>query len=296
MNVLVTGGSGFIGRHCLEELQRTGATIHCLSRKLPSESLRLGVHWHTVDLLARPDLGQLFGQIRPTHLLHLAWCATPGTYLKDEQNYDWVSATVDLARAFRASGGSRIVSAGTCAEYDWTSGVCTEQDALPDPQLPYPACKSGLQKLLCGMTGLSVAWTRLFFVYGPGEHPDKLVSSSVAAFRSSRTPRLEDPSAVRDFIYVKDVAAGLIGLLSSRLQGPVNISSGVGTSVGCVVETVGRLLGVTRITNLSGDGEPSSFCVGSNRLMHDVTGWAPNYTVETALKEMVSLEGRGAKA
>ena len=288
MNVLVTGASGFIGRHCVEALSRTDAMVHCVSRREPDDQTDDRVRWHSFDLLSREPVEGLIERIRPTHLLHLAWCVTPGTYLEDEENFDWVAASLDLVRAFRASGGSRVVCTGTCAEYDWSTGAYGEDDAQAEPRNPYAASKAGLRSLLSVMDGLSVVWPRLFFVFGPGEHPDKLVSSAIAAFRSGRSPALGDPGAVRDFVYVKDVATALAGLIYDTTCGPVNVSSGVGTPVGRLVGKVGEILGIS-VALEDADASPTSSCVGPNTLIREATGWAPRYTLEAALEEMIAL-------
>ncbi len=54
---------------------------------------------------------------RPTHLLHAAWIAKPGTFWTSEENLRWLGSSVELVRQFYASGGERVVGIGSCAEY-----------------------------------------------------------------------------------------------------------------------------------------------------------------------------------
>ena len=181
--VLVTGATGFIGRHCLPLLSEGGYEVYAVSSKEPKEN-QSGVHWHQVDLLDIGFAAQLIATVRPTHLLHFAWYAVPGEYWSSLENFHWVQASLGLLQAFEKAGGRRVVMAGTCAEYDWTYGYCSEQRTPLLPSGAYGACKHSMQIMLDGFarqTRISAAWGRIFFLYGPHEHPHRLVSSVICS-------------------------------------------------------------------------------------------------------------------
>jgi nucleoside-diphosphate-sugar epimerase len=73
--VLVTGGSGFIGRHCLPLLLDRGYLVHAIARKPLLEIAHPNLFWHSIDLFDSNLVGNLIAQIQPSHLLHLAWYA-----------------------------------------------------------------------------------------------------------------------------------------------------------------------------------------------------------------------------
>src|SRR4051812_47979331 len=106
--VLVTGANGFVGRPCVARLLEAGFEVHAVSRapQPPGE-----VRWHACDLLSVGAARQLIDAVRPTHLLGLAWCTTPGVYWTSPQNADWLRSGMELADAFAASGGQRAVFA-----------------------------------------------------------------------------------------------------------------------------------------------------------------------------------------
>ena len=128
--VLVSGAGGFIGRWSVPALLRLGYQVHAVlsgnaSREVPEE-LR-GAKIHFADLLDDSAIDELTREVRPTHLLHFAWIATPGVYWNSEENFRWLAASERLLRSFRAQGGSRVMMAGSCAEYDWSRvEVCDE--------------------------------------------------------------------------------------------------------------------------------------------------------------------------
>src|SRR6185312_15698494 len=122
--VLVTGASGFIGRHVMSILQLRDCEVHAVTSRSSVPELQ-GVIWHQADIL-NGDSVALFNEIRPTHLLHLAWYAAPGDYWTSALNLQWLESSVRWARAFFEAGGQRLVCAGTCGEYDWSYGFCSE--------------------------------------------------------------------------------------------------------------------------------------------------------------------------
>ena len=86
--------------------------------------------------------------ICPSHLLHFAWYTTPGNrYWSAQENIQWLQAGLTLVQEFSAGGGQRMVGAGTCAEYDWRYGYCSEDITPLKPQSLYGISKHSLHVL-----------------------------------------------------------------------------------------------------------------------------------------------------
>lgn len=244
--VLLTGATGFIGRHCLERLRREGYDeVHAVSRRA-QDAEHGPVWWHVADLRDPAQAAGLVARLRPSHLLHCAWIATPGRYRTSAENMDWLSATLALARAFGAAGGRRFVGVGSSAEYGARDDACREDETPIAPTSLYGLCKAScwLAVEAAGRHyGFQAAWGRVFVPYGPGDPPQRLIPSVLAALRAGAAVTATHGRQVRDFIFVADVADLLVRLLVSSAVGAFNIGSGQGVAVRTVIERLADSFG-----------------------------------------------------
>lgn len=236
--VLVTGPSGFIGTHCLRRLATEDCEIHAANRSGRGEP-GAGVTWHAADLRDADHVLSLVAKIQPTHLLHGAWVATPRLYGHSPENFAWLRSTIALAAAFGRHGGARFVGIGSSAEYDPGERPCVE-DATPiRPATIYGKCKAASWLAVQAAAqhhGFSAAWGRLFMPYGPGDPPQRLIPSVLAALRAGQPVQTSHGTQQRDFIYAPDAADLLVRLLLSQEAGAFNIGTGRATKVRSVVE------------------------------------------------------------
>ena len=311
--VLVTGAAGFIGRWSVPPLLARGYEVHGAVHSTAgaaSGPLR-GAELHAVDLLDAAAVESLLAALRPTHLLHFAWIATPGVYWNSPENTRWLVASQRLLRAFHAAGGARAVMAGTCAEYDWSgSGVCVEgHSALADEGAgritPYAQSKLSMQKALESfgdLNDLSTAWGRAFFQYGPGEHPDRLVASVIRSLLSGREALCSHGNQIRGFLHVADVGSAFAALLDSRVEGPVNIGSDERIRIAEVLGRISLQIGRPDLVRLGARAapadEPALLVADATRLREEV-GWQPHFSLHDGLADTIDwwrreLEGHGA--
>jgi len=94
--VMVTGAGGFIGRRCVPLLAAAGYDIHAIAAHVRAEPAEAHVTWHTCDLLDPAACAKTVATISPTHLLHLAWIATPGRFWSSAENLRWLASGVVL--------------------------------------------------------------------------------------------------------------------------------------------------------------------------------------------------------
>jgi nucleoside-diphosphate-sugar epimerase len=292
--VLLTGASGFVGRHCLPALLARGYQVHAVASPKQGPTAPPEVRWHGADLLDKRQISALLAEVRPTHLLHCAWYAVPGKYWTATDNFRWVEAGQHLLKVFSDQGGQRVVGVGSCAEYDRSDGHCSELTTPLKPTTTYGQCKHAFQLFLTAFSKqrkLSAAWGRLFFLYGPHEPAERLVASAIRSILREEPARCSHGQQVRDFFYVQDAAGALVALLDSNIEGPVNIASGEAVSVAEVVRKIANQLERPHLVQLGAlpapDNEPALLLADVARLRDEV-GWSPRYDLAGGLAETIS--------
>lgn len=239
MKIVVTGGSGFVGRHVLREVTlRRDVEVVAMSRRAPSAGLPPGVRHVALDLAAPPpDLFEALG--RPDVLIHLAWSGLPN-YQSRHHYETHLAEQYGFLRQLAAAGLASLVCAGTCFEYGLQSGELHE--SLPtDPRNAYGFAKDALRReleFLAAELGFALSWARLFYLYGEGQASSALYSQFMAAGASGATEfAMSGGEQLRDFLPVGDVARLLVRLACDvRGAGVVNVCAGRPTSVRSLVE------------------------------------------------------------
>lgn len=286
--VLVTGASGFIGRHTIDKLKASGYEVHAIAFKNPLTTI--DVIWHTVDLLNFAETAKLIEKLKPTHLLHLAWDVSPG-YLNSLNNFEWVNASINLMKEFQKHNGKRIVMSGTCLQYKEIDSPYNEETTPRVPSFVYGTCKQALQSMLeifSAQTGISYAWGYVFFLYGKYEYPYRLVPSVMDALIRGENIDCTSGQQIRDFLYVEDVADAFVRLLDSDFQGSINIASGQALQLKELINKIVDLSNNKNLVNIGGKPTPQNeryqILADTSRLK-TVLNWTPKYSINEGLIE-----------
>lgn len=298
--LLVTGATGFIGTHCLREALAGGYDeIHAVSRGGKGVAAPT-LTWHAADL-RRPEAAvRLIEAVKPTHLLHAAWIATPGVYLTSPENIDWMQATIALVRAFAEQGGRRVVGIGSCAEYAPSDGPCQEEKTPIVPMSVYGHAKAATWQAMSAIAEahkIGAVWGRVFVPYGPGDLPQRLIPSVLAALRAGKPMPLSTGEQRRDFVYALDAAKMLVGLLGSGATGVFNIGSGEAPSVRSVIEALADRFGSRNLLQFGAMSarawEPPLLQADMEKL--EALGLVARTPMNHALDDLIAASG-GARA
>ena len=287
--VLVSGATGFIGRHCLSSLLSNGYEVFATSLELPEE-VGTDVNWIQANLFDSNQVGRVLTKIQPTHLLHFAWYVTPGKWATSLENFRWVSASLQLLQQFSEQGGKRVVMAGSCAEYDWAYGFCSEFVTPTNPTSIYGTCKNVLRNMLEAYSceaGLSSAWGRIFNVYGPHEPSGRLVPEVICSLLKGLPARCTHGNQIRDYLHVQDVAEGFVALLESDVTGPVNIASGRPVLLKEIIGTIAQQMGRPDLIELNAVPAPSNdppFLVADVSRISSEVRWYPRFNLPDGLE------------
>ena len=289
MKVLLTGAAGFIGSHVARELVRQNHEVYALVR--PQSDL-----WRVADIepslhIIRADLLAPTLALQASSFdccLHLAWYVEPGKYLQSPQNKDWVVASLRLARLLQQAGCRRFVGTGTCFEY--APGDPPQNESTPTlPSTPYVQAKLELFNALRS-SDIEFAWLRLFYQYGPGEDPRRLVPVVINSLLRNQEMKLVPGDRVRDYLHIEDVASAACAVAGSRLTGAVNIGSGIPVTVREIATKIGEALERVNLLKVGaipyGASEPMHL-LADNTKLREGTGWKPRHSLDEGLRQTI---------
>jgi nucleoside-diphosphate-sugar epimerase len=296
--VLVTGGTGFIGREALPFLLERGYEVHVAARSAAPEGTSspasMALHYHRCDLL-RDSCEALIARIQPTHLLHFAWCVKHDVHRWAPENLDWVAASLLLARSFASHGGVRAVFAGTWAEYDLSFHTLDEALTPLNPTNLYAGSKVSLYRLMSSAAeplGISLAWARIFNAYGPRDQAGPLLSTVIDKITAGEVVECSDGNQTRAFIYVEDAARAFVELLDSGVEGAVNIATEQTHTVREVVTQAAQLCGAGSMVHFGArplrPNEPP-FVRATVRRLYDEVGFRPRFDLKSGLQNTIDL-------
>lgn len=291
--LLITGGSGFIGRHCLAPAIAAGFEVWATTSSKCNDYLRpsiTAINWEEIDLLKPDSIESLLNRIKPTYLLHTAWETNHGTYWTSPANLDWLSLGSRLFKSFAEVGGKRLVCAGSCAEYDWHSGYMTEDITPEHPSSFYGRIKLAHHNTMMASAeqfGFSAATGRVFFLYGCYENLNRVVPYACKQLAVGKHAEFSSGLYYRDYMYVEDVANAFIALLQSDIHGVCNISTGIPRTLAEIVITIGSVAERPDLIQLGKkpdrENEPPMI-VGDNTKLRSI-GWLPTYSLENGIKQ-----------
>jgi UDP-glucose 4-epimerase len=293
--IAVTGGAGFIGSHTTEALVECGIKVLVIDdysrpcgHDLPSE----------VDVLeadcGSEEAADGLSRFKPDAVLHLAAKGGVARALRDPgaHVHAGLASTVSFFRSSCEAGARRIVTASSGGTVYGEASVLPAPESLPPaPRSPYGAGKLSEEVYLgafsvhYGVTGMPLRYAN---VYGPrqdGTGEAGVVAISCWKLLSGEHPIIfGDGRQSRDFVFVEDVAAANVSALFCEASGPVNVGTGVDTSIIDVVETLCALADWEAAPQFgpARAGEVQRTCLDNSRAK-DWLGWSPQVPISEGL-------------
>jgi len=234
-------------------------------------------------------MAALVKRFKPEAAIHIGWYAKPADYRTSEENLRSLESTIDLTRTLVAAGCGKLVFTGTCFEYAVDEGPRRETDPT-DPRSLYAASKlaaGSVSQALAEAGGMEFARGRVYFPYGPGEHPARLLPMVARKLAAGEEVALTTGTQVRDQVHVEDVASALVRLVEPDASGVFNLGTGIPVTMRETVEMLAQLIGRPELLRFGAypeqPDEPAAMYAEMSRLI--ALGWAPRYpTVRTGLE------------
>ncbi len=310
--ILVVGGAGYIGSHCVKELARRSfdvVTLDNLSRG-HREAVKWGEFEHG-DMADRPFLRQLFGKHDISAVMHFAAYAYVGESVTNPHIYyeNNVSCTLNLLDAMREAGVRRFIFSSTCATYGEPQEVPIPETHPQNPINPYGQSKLMVERILADYSrAYDFSCTSFRYFNAAGADPDgeigeehdpetHLIPLVLQAAQGGPALKLfgtdyptPDGTCVRDYIHVTDLAAahilGVERLLAGHGGSVYNLGNGSGYSNLEVIRAAEAVTGkkVPYEAAPRREGDPATL-VGSARKAIEELGWKPQYaTIEKIMQ------------
>jgi len=301
LNLLVTGGAGFIGSHVAEALLGNGHRVLVVDDLSTGreENLPVGVEFEKMDI-RHPALGRVMNSFRPEMVFHLAAQMDVRRSVADP-SFDAevnILGTLRLAEAARVAGCRKVIFSST------GGAIYGEQEVFPAPEShpcrpesPYGLSKFCAERYLEYFShhgGPAFVALRYANVYGPRQNPHG--EAGVVAIFCEKMLRADTPvingdgRQTRDFVFVGDVVRANLLAMVEGVQGVFNIGTGVETDINWLAGELARLCGFSRPVphGPAKPGEQQRSSVDAT-LAAQVLGWRPQVSLEKGLQLTVDF-------
>ncbi len=289
LKILVTGASGFIGSHLCRQLLQSGADLHAVSRR-PRSGTNDAIQWHHADLSTHEAVLDLFKEVKPDIVFHLASEVTGSRDMKIvlptfRAN---LMSTVNILLAAAEQRCRRVVLAGSLEEPEGDG-----QRMIPSS--PYAAAKSAAgayARMFHALYDTPVVTARIFMVYGPGQQDlRKLVPYVTLALLRGETPKLSSGLRPVDWIYVGDIVDGLLAMgIAPGITGTtLDLGSGTLMTTRQVVEMLCDILRTEIRPDFGAiPDRPMERIIGASvEDTRRMLGWQPSISLRTGLERTV---------
>jgi UDP-glucuronate 4-epimerase len=307
MNILVTGGAGFIGSHICRRLLADGHAVSVIDdfndyydpaiKRANVASFGGAAQIVGEDIRDRNAVENLFRSGRFEAVVHIAARAGVRPSVLDPQLYidTNITGTNILLEASRRHGVGKFLFASSSSVYGLAKSVPFSEDlALPQTLSPYAATKLAGEQL-CGnyahLFGLRTVCLRFFTVYGPGQRPDLAIHKFTDAIvRGKPIPQFGDGSTRRDYTYIDDIVQGVMGALA--YEGPnfdiFNLGENQTISLSDLIAEIEKALGkkavIERLPEQQGDMPLTSADITKARAL---LGYRPTTKIAEGIPKFV---------
>ena len=309
MDVLVTGGAGFIGSHTCERLVRAGHRVRIVDdlssgRRSNLAAVAMDVEFIELDIR---DFDKLLAAANGCEIIiHLAAVASVARSVEEPLDTHAINATgsLNVLEAARQAGTRRVILASSASVYGDEPELPKTESSRVDPLTPYAWQKLSSEfygRFYKKEHGIEFLALRYFNVYGPRQDPDSPYSGvlSIFAERAAAGQPLViygDGEQTRDFIHVKDVSE--INLRAAEAGAPLPQFINVATARETRIIDAARLIREAAGATGSGDGilfeEPRTGDIrrsyATGELMIKTLGHRPAVPVADGLRELVALK------
>ena len=246
MKILLSGGTGFIGKNLLKYMaQNMNYTILVVGRNLEKVENK-NIKQVKLDLNKIEDNFDKIKEFNPDIFLHLAWEGIPN-YSEELSKKNYLNTIKIMKMIINETTCKKIVSTGSCWEYNDGSyiGECKE-DQLIYLNKPFSKYKNKIfteVNNICKKKKILFNWLRLFYVYGPGQGKNSVIPLLIDIFKNNKKININSPLNKNDFIFIDDVVSIIDKFIKNDYSsGIYNVGTGKSTSISTILKIIDNVI------------------------------------------------------
>lgn len=300
MKLLITGATGFIGQSLVKKLIDQGHSVLALSRTLDLPLLNNfsgKLIYLKTSLKIENDSLEQIKEFEPDTLIHLAWEKIPD--FSFETSFENLQNQINFfLQIFSINSLKKIIATGSCWEYNKKMGICLETDICISSNY-FTWAKNSIRDFLqfeCLQKNINFIWPRIFYVYGPEQRKGSLIPIVIDNIKNGSLPDLKTPSNSNDFIYVDDVAEGLLNFAINDIDsGIYNLGTGVSVPVIDILSIIERtLIGQETTTKTvleksKHSKKDTDFCADMNKTFTALR-WQPKTNLSNGIEKTINYK------
>ena len=297
MNVIITGGNGFLGSNIARKLLKESHRVYIFSNNINNiEDILPQVMFDYSDTKSLPAFRKRIEAFSPDIVIHCGWSG--GNKYNDinslTQLYDNIEPSIRLLELLsQLNKKPKFVGFGSFAEYgNITTPVSEEVQEVPTNL--YGLSKYTFKKyseMLCNRYEMEWVWIRPCYVYGPGDVSTRLIPTIVTKFLNNEAVLLNECTSIADYIYIDDFVNSIYFLILTEHTGVYNICSGKQYKIRDIVEQVHKQIGSSSSiefnSNLTRSSTYSYIC-GSRGKLDNAIGNLEQITLTEGLQKVIT--------
>lgn len=297
--ILVTGAAGFIGHHLVTGLRAMadGDNIAAIDIASMDDIAGNDMVIFKADIRSEKDMADVAlaikrGGLKISACIHLAAIASPPIAQRDPDKA-WstnVQGTHNVLQLLREIGCPRVIFFSSAHVYGISPRYMPTDEnhpiALHDTYTTTKIIGEQICRIFHENYDISYAVLRLWNAYGPGQSPDYFIGKKISQAKAGILS-IRNEGVTKDWIHVSDVVSATIAAMKSNYVGPLNVGTGIETSLGTIIKIISESFGGIPITveNVSDEG-PTRMQADSGRIRR-MLNWKPRVSFQEGLEDLI---------
>ena len=290
--VLITGAGGFIGSHLIPQLVRADYNVIAIDNNITKlTNLNVDCNKVEIDITNRESMGKFAERLNIDSVVHLAAIAAP-RYAEEHPDLTFnvnVQGTYAVLKLAKSVGAQKTIFMSSAHVYGISPKYMPTDESHPLYLLDTYTTSKVLGEQLCQLFyenhSLSYMALRLFNGYGPNQSVGYFIPDMVEKAKKGDIT-LQGGYVTKDFVYIDDIVGAIIKSLNSKYVGPLNVGTGVQTTLESVALRIGESFGVKVNCVKTSDKGPTHMQADTTRMITTL-GWKPQISVDEGLGRVI---------